>query len=213
MAARFEEAVRLAEQAFTEEFARLVAHLTERLSGVGEDGKPKVFRDSAVDNLAEFFDRFRALNVRSQRAARRAGRAGAAGGAGRRRRRTCATARACASGSRRSWPRSSRRWTGCWSSGPGGGSSGRRRAGGGVMDLVVDPGGHGPGRLRRGDRPGRARPPDDRPRQPRRARRRRPLARRPAARRRAGARPVRPPQRGPGGRARLAGGALAHAPA
>jgi hypothetical protein len=65
MEARFEEAVRLAEQAFTEEFARLVEHLTERIGGVGDDGQPKVFRDSAVNNLAEFFQRFRVLNVRS----------------------------------------------------------------------------------------------------------------------------------------------------
>jgi hypothetical protein len=62
--ARFEEAVQLAEQAFTEEFSKVVAHLTERLAGQ-EDGKPKVFRDSAVENLREFFDRFRHLNVRS----------------------------------------------------------------------------------------------------------------------------------------------------
>jgi hypothetical protein len=65
VAARFEEAVRLAEQAFVEEFARLVGHLTERISGVGEDGEPKVFRESAVGNLMEFFERFRSLNVRS----------------------------------------------------------------------------------------------------------------------------------------------------
>jgi hypothetical protein len=62
--ARFEEAVQLAEQAFTEEFSKVVAHLTERLAGQ-EDGKPKVFRDSAVENLREFFERFRHLNVRS----------------------------------------------------------------------------------------------------------------------------------------------------
>ncbi|MCE9606821.1 MAG: hypothetical protein K8U03_18190 [Planctomycetia bacterium] len=62
--ARFEEAVQLAEEAFTAEFAKVVAHLTERLSGT-EDGKPKVFRDSAIENLGEFFGRFRALNVRS----------------------------------------------------------------------------------------------------------------------------------------------------
>ena len=62
--ARFEETVQLAEQAFTEELSKLVSHLTERLSG-GEDGKPKVFRDSAVENLQEFFQRFRHLNVRS----------------------------------------------------------------------------------------------------------------------------------------------------
>jgi hypothetical protein len=63
--ARFEEAVRLAEQAFVDEFARLVAHLTERISGTNDDGSPKVFRDSAVENLDEFFERFRSLNVRS----------------------------------------------------------------------------------------------------------------------------------------------------
>jgi hypothetical protein len=62
--ARFDEAVHLAEQAFTDELAKLVSHLTERLSGQ-EDGKPKVFRDSAVENLAEFFERFQHLNVRS----------------------------------------------------------------------------------------------------------------------------------------------------
>ena len=62
--ARFEECVRLAEEAFTEEFGKLVAHLSERLSG-SEDGKPKIFRDSAVQNLAEFFQRFRHLNVQS----------------------------------------------------------------------------------------------------------------------------------------------------
>ncbi|NLX98618.1 MAG: hypothetical protein GXY83_20865 [Rhodopirellula sp.] len=61
---RFDEAVRLAEEAFTTELAKLVSHLTERLSAQ-EDGKPKVFRDSAVENLAEFFQRFRELNVRS----------------------------------------------------------------------------------------------------------------------------------------------------
>ena len=64
MQSRFEEAVQLAEQAFTEELARLVEHLTERLSG-SEDGKPKTFRDTAITNLTEFFDRFRQLNVRS----------------------------------------------------------------------------------------------------------------------------------------------------
>jgi hypothetical protein len=62
--ARFDEAVQLAEQAFTEELAKLVSHLTERLAGA-EDGKPKVFRDSAISNLTEFFERFRQLNVRS----------------------------------------------------------------------------------------------------------------------------------------------------
>ena len=62
--ARFDEAVQLAEQSFMDELAKLVEHLSERLAG-GVDGKPKVFRDTAVNNLTEFFERFRHLNVRS----------------------------------------------------------------------------------------------------------------------------------------------------
>ena len=65
VAARFDEAVQLAESAFLEEFARLVSHLCERIGGTGEDGGPRVFRDTAVDNLSDFFGRFRELNVRS----------------------------------------------------------------------------------------------------------------------------------------------------
>lgn len=63
-AARFEEAVRLAEQAFVTEFAKLVSHLTERLSA-GQEGESKIFRDSAIANLTGFFDRFRELNIKS----------------------------------------------------------------------------------------------------------------------------------------------------
>jgi hypothetical protein len=59
---RFDEAVRLAEGAFMDEFAQLVTHLCERLGG-GSDGRQKVFRNSAVDNLTQFFERFRTLNV------------------------------------------------------------------------------------------------------------------------------------------------------
>ena len=51
--------MRLAEETFTAELAKLVSHLTERLSGQ-DDGKPKVFRDSMIENLTEFFGRFRA---------------------------------------------------------------------------------------------------------------------------------------------------------
>lgn len=64
MQSRFAEAVQLAEQAFIDELTRLVGHLTERLSG-NEDGRPKIFRDTAVGNLQDFFQRFRSLNVRS----------------------------------------------------------------------------------------------------------------------------------------------------
>lgn len=62
--ARFAEAVQLAEQAFAEELGRLVSHLAERLSG-SDDGKPKIFRDSAVENFDLFFERFRELNIGS----------------------------------------------------------------------------------------------------------------------------------------------------
>jgi len=64
VARRFEEAVRLAEQAFVSEFAKLVSHLAERLGG-SESGERRIFRDSAVSNLTEFFQRFQQLNVRS----------------------------------------------------------------------------------------------------------------------------------------------------
>lgn len=62
MQQRFSEAVRLAEEAFIAELSKLVSHLTDRLAG-NVDGKPKVFRDSAVENLTEFFARFRQLNI------------------------------------------------------------------------------------------------------------------------------------------------------
>ena len=61
---RFERSVELAEQMFIEQLDRLVNHLSERLAG-DEDGRPKVFRDSAVDNMTEFFSRFRDLNLHS----------------------------------------------------------------------------------------------------------------------------------------------------
>ncbi len=64
VAARFDEALQLTEQAFCDELSQLIVHLNDRLSGAA-DGKPKVFRDSAITNLAEFFTRFRNLNVRS----------------------------------------------------------------------------------------------------------------------------------------------------
>jgi hypothetical protein len=61
---RFSEAVQMAEAAFAEELATLVNHLADKLSGE-DDGKPKVFRDTAVTNLLEFFDRFQHLNINS----------------------------------------------------------------------------------------------------------------------------------------------------
>ena len=65
--AKFAEAVELAEQTFAEELTQLVRHLAERLSG-SVDGKPKVFRDTAITNLTEFFERFKCLNIGSNEA-------------------------------------------------------------------------------------------------------------------------------------------------
>lgn len=64
IAQRFDQAVEMAESAFVEELDRLVNHLASRLAG-DDDGKPKIFRDSAVANMGEFFTRFRELNIRS----------------------------------------------------------------------------------------------------------------------------------------------------
>ena len=61
---RFDEAVQLAEEAFISELSKLVTRLADRLGGT-EDGRPKVFRDTAVTNLTQFFHQFRELNIHS----------------------------------------------------------------------------------------------------------------------------------------------------
>lgn len=66
LAARFDEAIRMAEEAFTGELANLVGHLVERLQP-SDDGKPKVFRDAAVENLTEFFSRFKQMTSGSNK--------------------------------------------------------------------------------------------------------------------------------------------------
>ncbi len=64
VARRFDQALEMAESAFMEELSQLIEHLTERLAGQS-DGSPKIFRDTVVTNMTDFFDRFRQLNVRS----------------------------------------------------------------------------------------------------------------------------------------------------
>jgi hypothetical protein len=66
MVGRFEEAVSLAEDAFTSELGQLVSHLAERLTP-GVDGQCKTFRDSSLENIHRFFEHFRSLNVHSSR--------------------------------------------------------------------------------------------------------------------------------------------------
>jgi hypothetical protein len=63
---KFEEAIRLAEQGFLGQFARLVGHLCERISGANPDGSPRVFRDGAVDDLGDFIAHYRKFNVGSE---------------------------------------------------------------------------------------------------------------------------------------------------
>jgi uncharacterized phage infection (PIP) family protein YhgE len=67
MKQRFDEAVRLTEEAFTQQFQQLVAHLAERLKGEA-DGKAKVFKDSSIHRLTKFFEAFRSLDTGSNTA-------------------------------------------------------------------------------------------------------------------------------------------------
>lgn len=64
IAASFEQAVATAEAQFQGQLAELVSHLRDRLAGRTEDGRPHVFRDSAVNNLREFFGHVRSVTIR-----------------------------------------------------------------------------------------------------------------------------------------------------
>jgi hypothetical protein len=57
----FAAAAAQAEEAFRAEFAELVAHLASRVHD-NEDGTRNIFRDSAVENIREFVERFKSLN-------------------------------------------------------------------------------------------------------------------------------------------------------
>ena len=63
--ARYEEAVGLAERTFLDDFARLVGHLCERLSGTNPDGTVRIFRDAAVEGLGAFIERYHRLDLRT----------------------------------------------------------------------------------------------------------------------------------------------------
>jgi hypothetical protein len=49
--------------ALRESLKQLVSNLAERLSGERDNGKPKIFRDSAVTNITDFLDAFSARNL------------------------------------------------------------------------------------------------------------------------------------------------------
>ena len=61
---RFENAVTLAEEAFTAELSEMVTHLIGRLADT-PDGRPQKFRASCVENFKEFYANFHKMNVRS----------------------------------------------------------------------------------------------------------------------------------------------------
>lgn len=65
VAARFEEAIRLHEEAFAGELKGLVSHLVERLTGTDEAGKPVRLAATAVTNVREFFEKFRETAIHS----------------------------------------------------------------------------------------------------------------------------------------------------
>jgi hypothetical protein len=62
---QFDDAVAAFEGAMAAELHGMVEHLTERLDGFDDKGKKKTFRDSAVSNIVEFFDRFKSLSIGS----------------------------------------------------------------------------------------------------------------------------------------------------
>lgn len=64
IAARFDEAVSMAEDAFIGELAEMIETLQRKLSGL-DDGTEKRLHASSIENLNEFFARFRSLNLHS----------------------------------------------------------------------------------------------------------------------------------------------------
>lgn len=65
VAAQFEQAAALAEQAFNAELSKVVGHIVSTLTAKNADGKPKAFRNSTVTNITAFIERFRELNIGS----------------------------------------------------------------------------------------------------------------------------------------------------
>lgn len=66
VAARFDSAVQLAEEAFTAELVEMIDKLQGKLSGL-DDGTEKRLKESTLDNLTDFFSRFRSLNLHSSK--------------------------------------------------------------------------------------------------------------------------------------------------
>lgn len=60
---RFEQAIEMAETAFSDRLQELISNLVERLTD-SPDGQTKKFKASTVENFREFYQEFRRLNVR-----------------------------------------------------------------------------------------------------------------------------------------------------
>jgi len=59
---RFDSVEKEIQQALREAFATLTSKLAERLR-IGEDGKKKIFRDTAIENLVDFLETFNRRNI------------------------------------------------------------------------------------------------------------------------------------------------------
>ena len=177
---RFDEAVRLAEEAFTAELAKLLSHLTERLSGQ-EDGKPKIFQGLGRREPHRVLPAVPRVERPLQRAARPARRPMPSGSSAASIPRTCATTPACGSTSPRKCRGCRACWTACWSIGRDGTFCvGPNR--GIAMQIIIEPGGAVRCIYARRDRPCRTGQPRHLPCLPRRARPARTLAGRHVAR-------------------------------
>lgn len=62
LADKIQEAGEMAQAAIRLRFAEMLNHMIERLTP-SVDGKKKIFRDSCVNNLQEFIDNFKAMNI------------------------------------------------------------------------------------------------------------------------------------------------------
>jgi hypothetical protein len=65
VAQQFELAVRETEQEFCKQFENLLSHLADRLTPDPVTGEAKTFKAASLDNLNEFFERFKSLSIGS----------------------------------------------------------------------------------------------------------------------------------------------------
>jgi hypothetical protein len=63
---RFDEAIRLADQASLDELTRLVGRLCERIAEAIPGGSPRGLRDGAVHDLVDIIDRYRRFDLHSE---------------------------------------------------------------------------------------------------------------------------------------------------